>query len=208
MLFNNKLVAFSLLALVGSAAAAEKKVIVGNNTLKFYPEILTAEVGDTIVFEWPAINKAPHSVVQAVGKDGTCEKKVATAKNAADPKSGPLVFNATGAQNASYTFNFKVADKNPIWFYCGVPTHCTKGMYGVINPPAGLDKLPPPSGGEAGKPSDPSKTSGAGTPSKTGEPSATSAPDNAGNGTKNDAPSVARSGVMLGVVAIAATFLL
>lgn len=28
-----------------------------------------------------------------------------------------------------------VNDTNPTFFYCGTPTHCEKGMFGVINPP-------------------------------------------------------------------------
>jgi uncharacterized cupredoxin-like copper-binding protein len=32
-------------------------------------------------------------------------------------------------------FTVTVNDTNPIWFYCGVPTHCQAGMVGVINPP-------------------------------------------------------------------------
>lgn len=28
-----------------------------------------------------------------------------------------------------------VNDTNPTFFYCGTPTHCQKGMFGIINPP-------------------------------------------------------------------------
>ncbi|KAI9779514.1 MAG: hypothetical protein M1839_007322 [Geoglossum umbratile] len=34
-------------------------------------------------------------------------------------------------------FTIRVADKNPIWFYCSQAKHCQSGMAGVINPPAG-----------------------------------------------------------------------
>jgi plastocyanin len=197
MLFNYKSVALAMLALVGSAAAADRKIIVGNNTLKFYPEISTAEVNDTIIFEWPAINKAPHSVVQAVGKDATCAKKDAA-----------TLFAATGPQNATYTFKFVIKDKSPVWFYCGVPNHCKGGMYGVINPPAGLTKLPPPSGGEAGTPTKPATPADPSKTSDTATPTGTSGGSTGNNTAPNSASGVARSGVMLGVVALAATFLL
>jgi hypothetical protein len=29
-----------------------------------------------------------------------------------------------------------VNDTNPTFFYCGTPTHCEKGMFGIINPPS------------------------------------------------------------------------
>jgi hypothetical protein len=37
-----------------------------------------------------------------------------------------------------FIFNQVVNDTNPTFFYCGTPTHCEKGMFGIINPPNGL----------------------------------------------------------------------
>jgi len=42
---------------------------------------------------------------------------------------------ASGPQNASFQFTVQVNDTNPIFFYCGVATHCEKGMFGIVNPP-------------------------------------------------------------------------
>ena len=43
--------------------------------------------------------------------------------------------------------NEVVNDTNPVFFYCGVATHCQKGMFGIINPPNGA--VAAPSAGEA-----------------------------------------------------------
>jgi hypothetical protein len=42
---------------------------------------------------------------------------------------------ASGEQNASFVFTQVVNDTNPTFYYCGTPTHCQKGMFGIINPP-------------------------------------------------------------------------
>ena len=36
--------------------------------------------------------------------------------------------------------NQVVNDTNPTFYYCGVPTHCQKGMFGIINPPNAADQ--------------------------------------------------------------------
>jgi len=37
-----------------------------------------------------------------------------------------------------FVFEQVVNDTNPTFFYCAVPNHCTKGMFGIINPPNAL----------------------------------------------------------------------
>lgn len=46
---------------------------------------------------------------------------------------------ASGEQNESFIFNQVVNDTNPTFFYCGTPTHCEKGMFGIINPPSSFN---------------------------------------------------------------------
>jgi hypothetical protein len=43
-------------------------------------------------------------------------------------------FNTTSGTNAN-VFTITVNDTNPIWFFCGFPSHCELGMAGVINAP-------------------------------------------------------------------------
>jgi hypothetical protein len=45
---------------------------------------------------------------------------------------------ASGIQLKDFIFEQVVNDTNPLFFYCAVPTHCTKGMFGIINPPNAL----------------------------------------------------------------------
>jgi hypothetical protein len=42
---------------------------------------------------------------------------------------------ASGKQNKGFVFNQVVTTTNTTFYYCGVPTHCQKGMFGIINPP-------------------------------------------------------------------------
>jgi len=54
---------------------------------------------------------------------------------------------ASGLQNKSFVFTQVVNDTNPTFYYCGVPTHCEKGMFGVINPVMALPGAPTSLGG-------------------------------------------------------------
>ncbi|KAI0306365.1 hypothetical protein B0F90DRAFT_1665701 [Multifurca ochricompacta] len=47
---------------------------------------------------------------------------------------------ATGEQNKGFTFTQVVNDTNPTFYYCGTPTHCQKGMFGIINPPSAFQQ--------------------------------------------------------------------
>jgi len=126
-----KLASFSLLALAASlisGASVHRRddpktltVLVGNGNLTYIPNELTANVGDTVQFQWTI---GFHTVTQAVGVDAACIKS-------------PDGFTASGNQSAPFSWSIVVNDTKPIWFYCGIPTHCQKGMFGVINGPPG-----------------------------------------------------------------------
>lgn len=38
-------------------------------------------------------------------------------------------------QGITFPVDQVVNDTQPIFYYCGTPTHCEKGMFGIINPP-------------------------------------------------------------------------
>jgi plastocyanin len=121
----------------GVPAAATGKVftvMVGNGNLTFVPKNFIASVGDTVSFVWTVGN---HSVVQSTKAD-LCTKK------------GPDAF-ASGVRAPPFTWNITVNSTDPLWYYCGVPTHCQKGMYGAVNFPL-EQQFPTPSssGGAAG----------------------------------------------------------
>ncbi|KAF8319360.1 hypothetical protein DL93DRAFT_2074983 [Clavulina sp. PMI_390] len=87
--------------------------------LRFYPFAVNASAGDIVHFQW---NAGPHTVTQS-SITTPCNKTAA-----------PGAF-ASGIQNASFTFDITVNDTNTLNFYCGVPNHCEKGMFGLVNPP-------------------------------------------------------------------------
>lgn len=89
--------------------------------LRYVPFAVNASVGDTVKFIWGANN---HTVTK--GSELTpCNKT----------SDSPF---ASGLQLKDFVFEQVVNDTNPVFFYCAVPNHCTKGMFGIINPPNAL----------------------------------------------------------------------
>jgi plastocyanin len=86
--------------------------------LRYVPFALNASVGDTVKFIWGANN---HTVTKS-SQLSLCNK------------TGDQPF-ASGEQNKTFVFTQVVNDTNPTFYYCGTPTHCQKGMFGIINPP-------------------------------------------------------------------------
>ena len=86
--------------------------------LRYVPFAVNASVGDTVKFIWGANN---HTVTK--GSELTPCNKTSDA---------PF---ASGIQLKDFVFEQVVNDTNPTFFYCAVPNHCTKGMFGIINPP-------------------------------------------------------------------------
>jgi len=108
-----------------SSSGSVHTVTAGNGGFQFSPNSIVAAMGDTVEFHfYPPL----HSVAQSTF-DAPCVPSGPTAFF-----SGPMT-TASG-QNAN-VFTLTINDTNPIWFYCGVPTHCESGMAGVINPPSG-----------------------------------------------------------------------
>lgn len=87
--------------------------------LRYVPFAVNASIGDTVRFVWGA---GPHTV---------------TKSSALNPcnKSLDASFFTSGPQNKSFVFDQVVNDTNPTFFYCTVPNHCQKGMFGILNPP-------------------------------------------------------------------------
>jgi len=107
----------------GSGSAATHTIIVAptQGVLRFVPFALNASVGDNLFFMWGANN---HTVTKSSSLT-PCNK---TSDN-------PFT---SGEQNIGFNFTHVVNDTNPLFFYCGTPTHCEKGMFGIINPPNAL----------------------------------------------------------------------
>lgn len=104
----------------GSGSGVTHTVIVAptQGVLRYVPFATNASVGDTVKFIWGA---NVHTVTKSSQLE-LCNKT----------SDAPF---ASGSQNQSFVFTQVVNDTNPIFFYCGTPTHCEKGMFGIINPP-------------------------------------------------------------------------
>ncbi|KAF2657270.1 Cupredoxin [Lophiostoma macrostomum CBS 122681] len=112
---------FSASAIAGAALGADHLVVVGNGSLKFEPDTITAAEGDTVTFKfWPK----NHSVAQG-----------AFAKPCEPMDNGFWSGYIPSSQGAAAdTYMIEVKNKStPIWFYCTQGQHCAGGMVGVIN---------------------------------------------------------------------------
>jgi len=107
----------------GSGGGATHTVWVApsQGVLRYVPFAVNASVGDTVKFIWGANN---HTVTKS-SELTPCNKT----------SDAPF---ASGVQLKDFVFEQVVNDTNTTFFYCGVPTHCQKGMFGIINPPNAL----------------------------------------------------------------------
>ncbi|KAG8851122.1 hypothetical protein FRB96_009463 [Tulasnella sp. 330] len=87
--------------------------------LRYVPPVFNVSVGDTINWVWGA---GPHSVTQGSELTPCNRSDLAGAFD-------------SGLQNATQTFQQVVNSTDTIFFYCSVPGHCEKGMFGIANPP-------------------------------------------------------------------------
>lgn len=103
---------------VGTGATHTVIVAPTQGVLRYVPFALNASVGDTIKFMWGANN---HTVTKG---------SALTPCN----KSSDALF-ASGTQNKDFVFTQVVNTTDPTFYYCATPTHCQKGMFGIVNPP-------------------------------------------------------------------------
>jgi plastocyanin len=110
-------------------------VIVGADTngtaaLVFNPQVITANVGDLINFEFHGGN---HTVTQSSFAN-PCTQQFNTVTQQNGFSSPFMPFDATSGQIGVFTLEV-TQTANPIWFFCARKPHCHSGMYGAINPP-------------------------------------------------------------------------
>jgi len=124
---------FSLVATVFipvlSAAADNILVLVGaNNQLAFSPTNITANVGDTVTFQFQSKN---HSVTQSTFAS-PCQIQTTPAQGI---DSGFQLVAAGAAQLPEWSFTVNNAS-SPLWFFCAqtIPAdHCQMGMVFSVN---------------------------------------------------------------------------
>ncbi|KAI0341708.1 hypothetical protein BDW22DRAFT_265127 [Trametopsis cervina] len=88
--------------------------------LRYVPPMVKAQPGDTVHYVWHANN---HTVTKSSQLE-VCNKT----------SDAPF---ASGTHDKDFTFDVLVNDTTPIFFYCGTPGHCEKGMWGAINANSG-----------------------------------------------------------------------
>lgn len=103
-------------------------VDVGDGSLNFSPDTVTAEVGDTINFHFYPRN---HSVVQS-SFNAPC---VPLSGSSSDKPAIYSGFMPVAADAGDMMFSVMVNSTNPIWLYCSQGNHCQSGMSMVVNPP-------------------------------------------------------------------------
>lgn len=89
--------------------------------LRYVPFAVNASIGDTIKFVWGANNHTVTKGSELTPCNATSDSPV-----------------SSGLQLKDFVFEQVVNDTNPVFFYCAVPNHCAKGMFGIINPPNAL----------------------------------------------------------------------
>ncbi|KAI1779699.1 hypothetical protein F4818DRAFT_453693 [Hypoxylon cercidicola] len=125
--FKPSRVAIGLAALIGLANAAHFDVTVGKGgQLKFEPETLAAQPGDTVTYQFFAKN---HAVAQSAFNT-PCQLQENGIFSGFTPNASPDVAAPT-------TFTITVNDTKPLWFYCPQTNgnHCQNGMVHSINAP-------------------------------------------------------------------------
>ncbi|CCM05051.1 uncharacterized protein FIBRA_07253 [Fibroporia radiculosa] len=116
---------FVLLANASRSWAVQYQVIVGGEgVLKYNPEYVNANPGDTVVFSFRQEN---HTATQST-LDNPCEHT----NNGFDSGFLPVAANNTDGPfpAAEYT----VQDTDPVWVFCRQANHCRLGMVFAINP--------------------------------------------------------------------------
>ncbi|TGO26764.1 hypothetical protein BPAE_0053g00170 [Botrytis paeoniae] len=108
----------SLFALVSSAMAVERSVVVGGSGLTFVPNALTVQVGDTVKFQF----FGNHSVAQST-YDSPC-----VPSDHAPIFSGVISGPDPSSNDATPTFIMDTHVNGTLWLYCSVSDHCQKGM--------------------------------------------------------------------------------
>lgn len=112
--------ALLLLTSFTTALAEVHTVDVGEDGLKFTPQVIQAQTGDQVIFHlYPS-----HNVV---------EGNFNTPCMPSDDGfySGPF----SDTDNGKKKFVVNVTTNNAIYYYCSVQTHCQSGMVGGINVP-------------------------------------------------------------------------
>ncbi|KAG7086552.1 hypothetical protein E1B28_002501 [Marasmius oreades] len=109
-----------------AGSSKDHRVVVGGpGVLAFQPANITAQVGDTVTFEFRQKN---HTVTQS-SFNQPCQALSATGQPGFDTGFHPVADGSTTFP----TYTIQVNDTKPIWAYCRQANHCTSGMVFSVN---------------------------------------------------------------------------
>jgi plastocyanin len=97
-----------------------------NGSLAFFPDNISAAVGDMIQFQFAPNN---HTVTQSTF-DAPCQP-IALHSNVTGIYSGFMPVTASSTTTPTYTV--LVNSTTPMWLYCSQGKHCQSGMTMVVN---------------------------------------------------------------------------
>jgi plastocyanin len=132
MKFSTAAAAIATLATAASAVNITVKVgenETGEKGLFISPQVINAQVGDLINFEFRGGN---HTITQS-SFAVPCTQQFNTVTQQNGFTSPFIPFDAASGQIGVYTLEVTQVAA-PIWFFCGRAPHCKGGMYGAINP--------------------------------------------------------------------------
>jgi len=114
----------TLLSLATAVLSETIDVKVGDGGLIFEPNSITAQIGDSVRFQFYS-GTGSHSVALSAF-DTPCQPA----------ENGFYSGIIQGNREGDHTFTINITSTSPQWYYCSVGSHCPSGMVGVINPPA------------------------------------------------------------------------
>lgn len=115
---------FLVLGVVSLVQAAQFNVTVGGGPLRYDPQFVNANPGDTIIFTFKQSN---HTATQS-----TLAQPCVKASNGFD--SGYMPVSASNTDGPFPAAQYTVQDTNPVWVYCKQGNHCQQGMVFAVNP--------------------------------------------------------------------------
>jgi len=129
MFVSSKLAAFAAvlsLAAIPARAVDIPVVVGGTGVIAYTPNVVTANVGDTIIFTFKQKN---HTVTQS-----SFAQPCSPLAGGFDSGFVPIDASAT---TFGTTATYVVNDTKPVWVYCKQAGHCQQGMVFAVNPGPG-----------------------------------------------------------------------
>lgn len=111
-----------------SPVSSDHQVVVGGSGLIYTPSNITAQVGDTVTFQFMQKN---HTATQSTFAN-PCRALALTSTSGQVGFDSGFMPVAAGATSFP-TFTIQINDSSPIWVYCRQATHCGQGMVFSVN---------------------------------------------------------------------------